>query len=140
MQITLLQDQVFNRVQSAYDNALPKEEEPTYEEKLERLDEREMVELLVKNGGESLMLEFIINKLAKRFSELRKKRTRLNEQIKQLSLSKDPNDAVKQMALQGELKNIPNEMVDFYYNNLDPNYDFSKDLKELLIHNSIEPY
>ena len=27
MQITLLQDQVFNRVQSAYDNALPKERE-----------------------------------------------------------------------------------------------------------------
>lgn len=116
----------------------PPEVEPTYEEKLEQLDEKELIELLVTNKKESLVLEIIIETLTKRYNALIKKRNDLNEKSPTLLNNKNPYYYADGIALCGLAKAVTNEIAEFLTDNLDQNYDYSKELKELVRFNSIE--
>ncbi len=117
---------------------VPDEHEPTYEERLDQLGEEELISLLVSSGLGSVVLETIIKTFTTRYNNLIKECNDLDAVIKELSLSINPRHAADVTEMRGQLSGMPNLIANFFYGNLDQNYDYSKILKEIVRFNSIE--
>jgi hypothetical protein len=114
------------------------EPEPSYEEKLNALGERELTRILVKSGMEVIVLELIIKKLTARYNEIIKRRAEYNAVSEALLKSKSLEEYEKGIQLKGECKAINEEIADFLIENCDSNYDYAPALRELVRFNSIE--
>jgi hypothetical protein len=115
----------YQTVEAENNKRLNPVEEPElfYEEKLDQLGEKELVELLVENGKESVVFEKIIELFAKRYNSLIQRRSELLKLSASLLESKVPEEYADGIAFRDMAKAMSDEIAEFLTDNLDQSYD-----------------